>query len=143
MLTRIASRVLVVVVVVLAGMGVAPAQVDLAKVLVGKWEGEQEMMTDRSANPARSLEITSVKQEDGKWVADGRFGTPGGAIGRVKIEIDNSGKIPSLRWTGSSGAAYDLSLLNEKNLAGKVTLTMGQGGSQRGRERSLRLQKKD
>ena len=141
---RIVRAGLVVIAVTLLGVGAAVGQVDLAKALVGKWEGEMEFFRDRSANPARTLVITSVKQVDGKWIADGRFGIPPGAPGPVKIEIDNSGKIPSLRWTGKTGTAYELNLLNEKNLVGKVTLTVEQhrsgGGS---RDRTLKLEKKD
>lgn len=141
---RIVRAGLVVVAVTLLGVGAAVGQVDLAKALVGKWEGEQEMMVDRSVNPARTLVITSVKQVDGKWIADGRFGIPPGATGPVKIEIDNSGKIPSLRWTGATGTAYDLSLMNEKNLVGKATLTAQQHRSASGsRDRTLKLEKKD
>jgi hypothetical protein len=45
-----------------------------------------------------TLRITSVKQEDGKWIGAERFGpTP------VKIDIDTSGSKPSLRWTGAAG----------------------------------------
>jgi len=143
---RIVQVGLVVVAVTLLGVGAAVGQVDLAKALVGKWEGEQEMMSDRRSDPARTLVITSVKQVDGKWIADGRFGIgiPPGATGPVKIEIDNSGKSPSLRWTGAAGAAYELSLLNEKNLVGKVTLTVQQLRSDTGsRDRTLKLEKKN
>ena len=59
-------------------VGAAAAQVDLAKVLVGRWEGEQEYITNRADDPKRTLVIESVNQVDGKWVADGRFGTPAG-----------------------------------------------------------------
>ena len=65
-------------------------------------------------------------------------------MGPVKIEIDTSGKNPSLKWTAPSGTVYDLGLLNEKNLVGKATLTMGHAGStSRGRDRSLKLEKKE
>jgi hypothetical protein len=60
------------------GAGVAAAQVDLAKVLVGRWEGEQEGITNRADDPKRTLVIESVNQVDGKWVANGRFGTAAG-----------------------------------------------------------------
>jgi hypothetical protein len=112
---------------------VAAAQVDLAKVLVGTWQGE---LRDRKGNIDLTLRITSVKQQDGKWIADGRFGpTP------VKIDIDTSGSKPSLRWTGAAGNVYDLSLLDDKNLAGTATVTTSQAG-QYERDRSVKLEKK-
>ena len=46
---RFLCVVLMAVTVALSGVGLATAQVDLAKALVGKWEGEQEMLVDRSA----------------------------------------------------------------------------------------------
>jgi len=51
---------------------VAAAQVDLAKALVGTWEGEQEYLVISAENPKRILVIESVNQVDGKWVANGR-----------------------------------------------------------------------
>ncbi len=49
------------------------AQVDLAKVLVGKWEGQAQLTRD---SPGRTLIISSVRERGGKWVADGTFGDP-------------------------------------------------------------------
>ena len=43
---------------------------------------------------------------------------------------------------GGSGASYNLSLLDDKNLVGTATLTTGQG-SQRDRDRSVKLEKKE
>ena len=130
---RTAGLALVAVMGLVWGVGVAAAQVDLAKVLVGTWQGE---LRNRKGNTDLTLRITSVKQQDGKWIADGRFGpTP------VKIDIDTSGSKPSLRWTGAAGNVYDLSLLDDKNLAGTATVTTSQAG-QYERDRSVKLEKK-
>ena len=117
--------------------GAAVAQADLAKTLVGTWEGELQLRTKKGADPGLKLRITSLKQEDGKWVADGRLGsTP------VKIDVDTTGAKPSLRWTAASGTAYNLSLVDDKNLVGTATLTTSAAG--RGdRDRSVKLEKKE
>ncbi|HEY7653869.1 MAG TPA: hypothetical protein VIG07_13695 [Methylomirabilota bacterium] len=128
-----ARAALLVVTGLLLGTGVAAAQTDLAKVLVGRWQG---VLQFKKTNTDLTLRITSVKQEDGKWIADGRFGP-----NPVKIDIDTSGSKPSLRWTGATGIVYDLSLLDDRNLAGTATLTTGQAG-QFERERAVKLEKK-
>ena len=87
------------VVMVLSVVGVSRAQVDPAKVLVGTWEGEQEYLVISADNPRRILVIESVNQVDGKWVANGRYGTPGGLV-RVKIAVETGGKGVDLSWTG-------------------------------------------
>lgn len=60
----------------------------------------------------------------------------------VKVDIDTSGAKPSLRWTGGKGTAYDLSLLDDKNLVGTAVLTTS-GGATRDRSRSVKLEKKE
>ena len=133
-----AARVAVLAVIVLmVGAGAAIAQADLAKVRVGTWEGELQLRTKKGADPTFKLRITSLKQEDGKWVADGRVGSTA-----VKIDVDTTGAKPSLRWTAASGTAYNLNLVDDKNLVGTATLTTSAAG--RGdRDRSVKLEKKE
>jgi hypothetical protein len=126
----------------IVGAGVAVAQVDVAKVLVGTWKGELQQRTNKGADPTVVLIIKSVKQEDGKWVASARVGATEEKTGSVNLEIDTTGSKPVVRWTGGSGAVYNLSLLDDKNLVGTATLTTGQGG-QRDRDRSVKLEKKE
>ena len=95
---------------VLSLVGVSHAQVDLAKVLVGTWEGEQEYLVISAENPKRILVIESVNQVDGKWVANGRYGTPAGLV-RVKIAVETGGKGVDLSWTGPTGNQFQLNLL--------------------------------
>jgi len=129
------------VVMVLSVVGVSHAQVDLAKVLVGRWEGEQEYLLISAENPKRILVIESVTQVDGKWVANGRYGTPAGLI-RVKIAVETGGQGVDLSWTGPTGSQFQLNLLRDKHLVGKMTLTMGQNkGASGSRDRTLKLDK--
>jgi hypothetical protein len=123
------------------GTGVAAAQADLAKVLVGTWQGELQMRMKKGPDPTLALIISSVKQEDGKWVAEGRLGATAAKTGPVKMEVDTSGAKPSLRWKGRSGTEYDLNLIDDSHLVGTATLTTQEAG--RGpRERTVRLEKK-
>ena len=129
------------VVMVLSVVGVSRAQVDPAKVLVGTWEGEQEYLVISADNPKRILVIESVNQVDGKWVANGRYGTPAGLV-RVKIAVETGGKGVDLSWTGPTGNQFQLNLLRDKHLVGKVTLTSEQSKSGTGsRDRALKLEK--
>ena len=74
-----AARCLAVV-MVLSLAGVSHSQVDPAKALVGRWDGEQEYLVISAENPRRILVIESVNQVDGRWVANGRYGTPAGLV---------------------------------------------------------------
>jgi hypothetical protein len=139
--TRIRAARWLAVLVALAWAAASHAQVDLAKVLVGRWEGAQEYLVNRTDDPKRTLVIESVDQADGKWVASGRFGSPAG-VARVKIDVEANGKDVGLRWTGPSGAQYQLSLLKEKHLVGKVIFTPEMHKSGTGsRDRTLKLEK--
>jgi hypothetical protein len=140
---RAARVALFVVTGLMLGTGVAAAQADLAKALVGTWKGELQQRTQKGADPTLVLIIKSVKQEDGKWVADARVGVTEDKTAAVKVDIDTSGAKPSLRWTGGKGTAYDLSLLDDKNLVGTAVLTTGSSGGSRDRSRSVKLEKKE
>lgn len=114
-----------------------PGQPDLAAQLVGKWEGTQQQQGARGkASEDRTLIISSVAQQDGKWIADGRFGVKGGT--QVQIAVDTSGQWPSLHWTTSNGNTVHVNLINPKTLSGKVTLV---GSGQGDRDRALTLEK--
>ena len=138
---RIVRLALFVVTSLMLGPGLASAQVDLAKVLVGRWEGEVATRFQKGTNPGLVLIITSVKEDGGKWSGNGRSGTRTGQA-PVTVEIDNSGKRPSLRWTGVSGVVYEVNLFDEKTLSGTATLTREMAGSTE-RERPVKLERKD
>ena len=92
------------------------AQVDLAKVLIGKWEGQ---LSGRiPGNKERVLTIRTV--EDTR--ATGLFGIPGGATKPVDIAIERSGNDTILRFAGFNNAPTQLTLKREKTLDGTVTL---------------------
>jgi hypothetical protein len=140
---RAARVVLFVAVGLMLGAGVAAAQVEVGKVLVGTWKGELQQRTNKGADPTVVLIIKSLKQEDGKWVSSARVGPTEEKTGPVQLEIDTTGSKPVVRWTGGSGAVYNLSLLDDKNLVGTATLTTGQGGGRGDRDRPVKLEKKE
>jgi hypothetical protein len=71
---RAARVALFVMAGLMLGTGLAAAQVDLAQALVGTWQGELQQRTKKGADAALTLIIASVKQGDGKWIADARLG---------------------------------------------------------------------
>ena len=97
---RAARVALFVVAGLIVGVGVAVAQVDVGKVLVGTWKGELQQRTQKGADPTVVLVIKSVKQEDGKWVANARVGATEDKTASVNLEIDTTGAKPVVRWTG-------------------------------------------
>ena len=137
MYSAVTAVLLAGVLVFTGGLTAGFAQNDPASMLVGKWEGTQQQ-AGRGGSEDRTLIISSVTQQDGKWVADGRYGVQGGA--KVRIDVDVNGRRPSLRWTMPNGNVVQLDLLNEKTLSGKVTLV---GASQRDRDRPVTLEKKE
>ena len=114
------------------------AQTDAAKAPVGKWEGEVQQRGVGSGDPNRTLIIQSVGEKDGKWVAEGRYGVTGKGLGRVQIDVDTSSKWPSIRFVTGANSTVSLNLLDEKSMAGTITLA---GTSQVGNDRSMKLGK--
>ena len=116
------------------------AQIDLAKVLVGKWEGDVNSKKD---SPPRTLMVDSVEERDGKWVAAGTFGDPNRRMHRVDIAIDTANGEVVLRFTqpGMRPAPVVLTLYKDgKHLFG----TVGKhAGRVRGDTDPIKLEKVD
>ena len=126
---------------ILLGISPGPAQGDLAKALVGKWEGDVQWAGGAgTGDPNRTLIIESVTQKDGKWVATGRYGVTGKGLGKVEIEVDDSGSRPFIRFVTGGNSTVRLALTDAKYLIGTLTLP---GTSQRGNDRPMRLERKD
>jgi hypothetical protein len=125
------------------GMSSSWAQEDLAKALVGKWEGDVQWAGGAGSgagDPNRTLIIESVTQKDGKWVATGRYGITGKGLGKVEIEVGDSGGRLFIRFVTGGNSTVRLALTGAKDLTGTLTLP---GTSQRGSDRPMRLEKKD
>ena len=83
--------------------------------------------------------IKSVKEKDGKWVGEGRFGATGKGLGRVRIEVDTSGGHPAIRFATQADATIHLNLLDDAYLVG--TINYREIGGTLGTERALKLEK--
>jgi len=84
--------------------------------------------------------MDSVEQKDGKWVAMGKYGVTGKGLGKVVIEVDDSGSPPLIRFATGGNSTVRLALSGTKELTGTMTLT---GTSQRGNDRPMSLEKKE
>ena len=125
---------LVLALLVIAG---SEAQTDPSKALIGKWQGEIQY-TGKAGNPNRVLVIESVSQKEGRgWIAEGRYGVTK-ASGKVHIDVDTTGKVPSIRFVTDANSIVKLNLVNDKWLTGTITYA---GTSQRGNDRSMKLEK--
>ena len=128
---------------IVLGMSPGSAQPDLAKVLVGKWEGAVQWAGGAGSgagDPNRTLIIDSVEQKDGKWVAMGKFGVTGKGLGKVTIEVEDSGSRPSIRFVTGGNSTVRLALAGTKDLTGTLTIARRGGGSP---ERPMSLEKKE
>jgi hypothetical protein len=104
---------------------------DLSKALVGKWDGEYK--TRGRDDPNRTLIIKSVTERDGKWFAEGLYGITGKGLGKVMIDVDASGRRPSIQFTTGANSVVRLELFDAKSLVGTLTLAGSrEGGSDRG-----------
>ena len=120
----------------------AEADLDLAKALVGRWEGEVQVLgVGTRENPQRTLIIGAVTQQDGKWSATGRWGITGKGLARVLIEVDASGARPRLRFVTDVNATVRVELLDDRHLVG--TFTRREVGGTLGSDRALTLEKKE
>lgn len=124
------------VVVLLWATGVG-AQADLGKALVGKWEGDLQFRSSR-AETGRTLVIKSVTERDGKWVGEGLYGVTGKGLDKVVIDVDASGKRPSIQFTTDANSVVRLELLDAKSLVGTLVLA---GSRKGGADRGLKLEK--
>jgi len=120
----------------------AEAAVDLAKTLVGRWEGKVQTLGEGTReNPERTLVISAVTQQEGKWSATGRWGITGKGLGRVLIEVDASGAHPWLRFVTDVNATIRVELIDDRHMVG--TFTRHEVGGSLGSDRALKLEKKD
>jgi hypothetical protein len=135
---RAALACLVLVMPLLVVPNPSGAQMDLAAVLVGKWEGQADLKRD---SPPRTLIIKSVQQRDGRWVAQGRFGDPEKRLHPVEIAIETSNHEVVLKFTepGRTARPVELTLFKDgKHLIGSL---WRHAGRVRGETDPLRLEK--
>ena len=116
----------------------ACAQQDLAKVLVGKWEGQVAPIRLAGRAPVdlhRTLVIKEVNEEDGRWSAKGEWGITGQRLGPVTIAIKRSAGETQLEFQSAMSGPIMLRLLGDKNLNGTTRPPVS------AEDRELKLQK--
>ena len=120
---------LAVLTFIMAGTAVSRAdQTDLAKALVGRWEGEiARGQMDKAWNYGRTLVIGQVREQDGKWIVErARWGVTGMKLARVQVTLEVDGGEPTLEFDIPAGDVKNsakLGLTKEGLLAGVLHLT--------------------
>jgi hypothetical protein len=114
---------------IMVGSAVSKAdQIDLAKALVGKWEGEiARGQMDKGWNYGRTLVIGQVREQDGKWIVErARWGVTGMGLAPVQVTLGVDGGEPTLEFDIPAGQVKNsakLGLIKEGVLAGVLHLT--------------------
>jgi hypothetical protein len=112
------------------------AQMDLPKVLVGKWEGELERPKGHTGQhpkafrhsteqpqDARTLVIQEVREEDGKWVVTkAQYGITGKKLSRVDVTLDVRDNEVTLQFETGAGSQVKLKLTGENALVGTLAI---------------------
>jgi hypothetical protein len=120
---------------VILGLGSpASAEVDLAKVLVGRWEGTVE-----TKNPERVLIINSVSPKDNGWIGEGRFAVPPNKGQKITINISSQdGKIVlDFEAGGAMHNPWHFTLVGDNQLEGTGNFV----GGRTNRDRAAKLKK--
>jgi len=92
----------------------AQGPVDLSAVLVGTWQGDVQMA---SGSYPRTLVIKSLREVDGRTVADAEYGGVGGGeslIRPVAVRIEAFGKDVIVRFTTMETWSVELSLYQDR-----------------------------
>lgn len=112
-----ASFIAVALVLIALPLVPAKAQVDLSKVLIGKWEGEVLIgKTGKTGNP--TLIIKKVREEDGRWICKAKWGRPEKRLRQVDVTLQVNGGDVSIRFVTPRGAQVDVKLYKERSLVG-------------------------
>lgn len=105
-------------------LGTAEAQLNLSKVLAGKWEGEYQKDPKEKFDNARTLVIGKVREEGGKWIVeDAKFGVTGKKLYPTEVILEVVGEEVTIQFTTDVGGLIKLKLSGENLLAGTYART--------------------
>lgn len=96
---------------------------DIAKKLVGRWEGTRA--TAGQASPFQTLVIKSVEREGDQLVATGNYGNTDKKLPQVKINVIVNGSDVRLQLTSKIGNDIDLKLVGDNELTGHTEAVRG------------------
>src|SRR2546427_4624619 len=102
---------------------------DLATVLVGRWEGELAQSKSRRGTnpPERTLVINSVTKSDSGWIVNAVYGITGQASSAIQVSLDSTAGAPALSFLTGVNGRVTLRVFDDQNLVGSWTM----GGSER------------
>ena len=100
----------------------AQEQTDLAKALVGRWEGEFQKEAHDKFDTKRALIIGGVEQQGEKWILKNvKYAIPGnGAPVDATLEVKDG--VPTIEFKTSAGNPVKLSLEKDGDLVGMTSL---------------------
>jgi len=112
------------------------AQLDVEKILVGRWEGELEMPKGPGAyrphafqpskedrTTGRTLVIQGVREAGAKWIVTrAQFGITEKRLGRVDVTLGMVGNEITLQFTTGAGSEAKLTLTGENALVGTLAI---------------------
>jgi len=116
-----AASIIIVAVSFFLGLalGTAEAQMNLAKVLPGKWQGEYQREPKEKFDNARTLVIGQLREESGKWIVeDAKFGVTGKKLYPIDVKLDAIGDEVKIEFTTDGGGLVKLKLSGENLLTG-------------------------
>ncbi len=104
--------------------GTAEAQMNLSKVLTGKWQGEYQREPREKFDPARTLVIGQVRQEGGKWIVeDATFGVTGKKLHPIDLKLEVVEEEVSIEFKTDVGGLIKLRLSGGNLLTGTYVRT--------------------
>lgn len=129
------SRIVVALVLVVLALTPSAAQTDLAKVLVGKWEGEVQMA---GGTYPRTLNIKSIEERGRMARVDAEYGGKGSDYGGagtgiepVDLMLETVRGDVIVRFRTVENWAVKLTLYKDgKHLFGAMFIPMSRGGAQ-------------
>jgi hypothetical protein len=117
------------------------AQMDLAKVLVGKWKGKyatesrdlrkkgRTVDVERAAH-LRTLIIGQVREQDGRWiVGEARYGEPGKGLKPIDAKVEMTSGEANIQFVTPGGNPVKLSLSKEGLLVGTIAVDSKKGSA--------------
>ena len=109
--------------ILLSTLSLSQAQVDLSKILVGKWEGAIEGAHTWRGGPYRTLIIQSAREEGGALRVEAMYGITGLSVSPVNVTVEGAGGEVILRFLTGANSQVTLTLYKEKHLEGSFRLT--------------------
>lgn len=101
----------------------ALAQIDVANILVGTWEGQVSPTKGKAQAPLeRALVIKSVAQTGDGWTAAARYGITGRRLADHSLSVSVRGGEVEVEFLTSANPRVRLRLFSSKHLIGTIVI---------------------